>query len=273
MASSELSLTRIAPQLSGERLAYFNNVASAVIWTLLSALLFLGVWSLAAYHIKNPVLLPMPIDVGRGFQTLIANSTLLHDILASLKRVFIGFFIASAIAVPLAMALAHNLLTRRLVMPILNLLRPIPPIAWIPIGILWFGIGDETSYFITAIAAFFPIFLNAFAGGMAMERPHFYAAKCLGAKRMDIIRHVMLPSALPMIWTGLKIGLGQSWMAVVTAELVAAQSGLGYMIQVNRLNLDTAYVLVGMAVIGVLGSVMTHMLSWAEKYVLPWRNA
>lgn len=273
MASSELSLTRLAPQLSEERLAYLNKVTSATIWTLLSAVLFLGVWSLAAYSVKDPVLLPMPIDVGRGFLKLIADNSLLQDILASLKRVFIGFFIAGAIAVPLAMALSYNLLTRRLIMPIINLLRPIPPIAWIPIGILWFGIGDETSYFITAIAAFFPIFLNSFTGGMAMEHHHLYAAKCLGAKRMAIIRYVMLPSALPMIWAGLKIGLGQSWMAVVTAELVAAQSGLGYMIQVNRLNLDTAYVLVGMAVIGVLGSSMSHMLSWIEKYVLPWRNA
>lgn len=273
MASSELSLTRIAPRLSEEHLAYLNKLANTTLWTLLSAALLLSVWTLAAYHIKDPVLLPMPTDVGRGFVTLIANSTLLQDILASLKRVFIGFFIASAIAVPLAMALAHNLLTRRLMLPIINLLRPIPPIAWIPIGILWFGIGDATSYFITAIAAFFPIFLNAFAGGMAMEHHHLYAAKCLGAKRMSIIRYVMFPSALPMIWTGLKIGLGQSWMAVVTAELVAAQSGLGYMIQVSRLNLDTAYVLVGMAVIGVLGSIMTHMLSWIEKHVLPWRNA
>jgi ABC-type nitrate/sulfonate/bicarbonate transport system permease component len=266
-------LSRLVPKLSEERMASLNKVASAATWTLLSVTLLLSIWTLAAYYIKNPVLLPMPIEVGRGFLTLISDSSLSNDILASLKRVFIGFFIASAIAVPLAMALAHNEYVRRLVMPDINLIRPIPPIAWIPIGILWFGIGDETSYFITAIAAFFPIFLNSFAGGMAMERQHLYAAKCLGAKRIDIIRHVMLPSALPMIWTGLKIGLGQSWMAVVTAELVAAQSGLGYMIQVNRLNLDTAYVLVGMAVIGVLGSVMTHMLSWAERFVLPWRNA
>ena len=273
MASSEFSLTHLVSQFSEERLAYLNNIASVAIWVLLSATLFLSIWTLAAYQIKNPVMLPMPIDVWRGFLALIANNTLLPDILASLKRVFIGFFIASAIAVPLAMALSYNLLTRRLIMPIINLLRPIPPIAWIPIGILWFGIGDATSYFITAIAAFFPIFLNSFAGGMAMEHHHLYAAKCLGAKRMSIIRYVMFPSSLPMIWTGLKIGLGQSWMAVVTAELVAAQSGLGYMIQVNRLNLDTAYVLVGMVVIGVLGSVMTHMLSWIEKYVLPWRNA
>ncbi len=272
MASIEHSINGLT-HLSVERLASLANTVNATIWTVLSAMLFLGVWALAAYSVNDAVLLPMPIDVGRGFLDLIANNSLLQDVLASLKRVFIGFFIASAIAVPLAMALAHNLFARRLAMPIIHLIRPIPPIAWIPMGILWFGIGDETSYFITAIAAFFPIFLNAFTGGMAMEHQHLYAAKCLGAKRMDVIRFVMLPSAMPMIWTGLKIGLGQSWMAVVTAELVAAQSGLGYMIQVNRLNLDTAYVLVGMAVIGVLGSVMTHMLSWIEKYVLPWRNA
>ena len=115
-------------------------------------------------------------------------------------------------------------------LPVLALLRPIPPIAWVPIAILWFGLGDSPSYFVTAVAAFFPIFINALAGVGIVEEQHLRAARCLGAGRLALIRFVYLPSALPNVFTGLKVGLGQSWMAVVTAELIAAQSGLGYMI-------------------------------------------
>lgn len=230
------------------------------------------IWTLVALRLNNPVLLPTPTVVLEGFYQLFADGLLLKDVVASLKRVFIGFLIASAIGVPLAMLLAYFVALRRLILPVVNLIRPIPPIAWIPIAILWFGIGDKPSFFITAIAAFFPIFLNSFFGGISVEDQHLNAARCLGAKKVSLVVRIMFPSALPMIWTGLKIGLGQSWMAVVTAELIAAQSGLGYMIQVSRLNLETSYVLVGMVTIGILGSLMALALTSVERYVLPWKQ-
>jgi NitT/TauT family transport system permease protein len=160
-----------------------------------------------------------------------------------------------------------------LISPIVTFLRPIPPIAWIPIAILWFGIGDKPSFFITAVAAFFPIFINSYAGGHSVRPEHIHAARSLGAGPRALFLRIYLPSAMPMIATGLRIGLGQSWMAVVTAELIAAHSGLGYMIQANRLALETGLVLVGMCVIGLLGAAMSIVLEAFERYVLvPWKT-
>lgn len=250
-----------------------SRIALTILWVAISLALLLAVWWLAAARIGNAVLLPSPFAVAASIAELFSAGTLIGDISASLKRVFVGFFIASALAVPLALLMAYLLPLRRLLLPIVSLLRPIPPIAWIPLAILWFGIGDKPSYFITALAAFFPIFLNAFAGGIAVEQRHVHAARFLGAGRWRLLRSVYLPSALPSIWTGLRIGLGQSWMAVVTAELIAAQSGLGYLIQASRINLETSHVLVGMFTIGVLGALMTAALSYAERFVLPWQKS
>lgn len=235
------------------------------------ALLFTA-WSLVAHWLDNAILLPSPLAMLDGLREVSVDGTLARDVRASCQRVFGGFTVAASLAVPLALLMAFWRPLRHLLLPVLTLLRPIPPIAWIPLAILWFGITDKSSYFITAVAAFFPIFINALAGGMAVEPQHLQAARCLGATRTALLRRIFLPSALPTVWTGLKIGLGQSWMAVVTAELVAAQSGLGYMIQINRLQLETPRVLAGMFVIAVLGALMTSVLGWLERFIFPWTH-
>lgn len=238
---------------------------------LLGIALFLAIWTFASHSLGSAVLLPSPLSVLTAYGELIADGTLINDVRASIVRVFGGFLLASSVAIPLALLLAYSRILRGLVMPLIALIRPIPPIAWIPLAILWMGLGDPPSYFITAIAAFFPIFLNSFAGGISLQEEHVNAARSLGAKPLALLATVMLPSALPMIVTGLRIGLGQAWMAVVTAELIAAQSGLGYMIQISRLNLETARVLVGMTVIGLLGAVMIGVIGLLEQRVLvPW---
>jgi len=243
-------------------------------WALIGMALFLLLWTMASLRIGNAVLLPKPQSVLFGFIELLRDGSLLSDILASLRRVIGGFLIASAIAVPLALLMAFSRPVNLLLSPIVGFLRPIPPIAWIPIAILWFGIGDPPSYFITALAAFFPIFINSFAGGNAVRPEHVHAARSLGAGPRALFARIYLPSAMPMIATGLRIGLGQSWMAVVTAELIAAQSGLGYMIQANRLSLETSLVLVGMCTIGLLGALMSVALEALERHVLiPWNQA
>jgi len=216
--------------------------------------------------------LPGPRVVAYGFIDLVRDPSFWNDVGASLQRVLVGFLGASALAIPLALSLAFFRVARGALVPVISLLRPIPPIAWIPMAILWFGLGDKPSYFITGIAAFFPIFLNVYSGGLSVESEHIYAARCLGAKRWALIRCIYLPSTLPLVWTGLRIGLGQAWMAVVTAELIAAHSGLGFFIQISRTNLETPNVLVGMLVIGVIGSVMTAVLNYGERWVIPWRR-
>jgi NitT/TauT family transport system permease protein len=234
--------------------------------------LLLAVWTLAARRVGNPILLPPPTALWDGLRETLADATLGRDVAASLKRVLFGFALASLTAVPLALAVVSLRPLRQLVLPLLALLRPIPPIAWVPIAILWFGLGDRSSYFVTAVAAFFPIFISSLAGASAVEEQHLRAARCMGAGRLALLRFVYLPSALPSVFTGLKVGLGQSWMAVVTAELVAAQSGLGYMIELNRLQLETPRVFVGMFLIAVIGALMTFALGRAEALMFPWRT-
>ena len=242
-------------------------------WALGGVTLFLGLWTAASLRIGNPVLLPDPTTVVTGFVELVRDGSILTDVTSSMKRVLGGFAIASVVAVPLALAMALSRRMGLLLSPIITFLRPIPPIAWIPIAILWFGIGDRPSYFITAIAAFFPIFINTYAGGHAVRPEHVHAARSLGAGTRALFLRIYLPSAMPMIATGLRIGLGQSWMAVVTAELIAAHSGLGYMIQANRLALETSLVLVGMCIIGLLGAAMSVLLEILERVVLvPWKK-
>jgi NitT/TauT family transport system permease protein len=116
------------------------------------------------------------------------------------------------------------------------------------------------------------VFVSSLAGAAAVEQQHLRAARCMGAGRLALLRFVYLPSALPAVFTGLKVGLGQSWMAVVTAELIAAQSGLGYMIELNRLQLETPRVFVGMLAIAVIGALMTFALGQAEVLLFPWRR-
>jgi ABC-type nitrate/sulfonate/bicarbonate transport system permease component len=249
-----------------------GELADKVLWSLAGIAGFLIVWTVASLRMGNAVLLPAPDDVLSGFISLIRDGTLLPDVAASLKRVLAGFAIASSVAVPLAIVMALVRPVRLLLSPVVTFLRPIPPIAWIPIAIMWFGIGDAPSFFITAVAAFFPIFMNSYAGAHAVRPEHVHAARSLGAGQRALFMRIYLPSAMPLIATGLRIGLGQSWMAVVTAELIAAHSGLGYMIQANRLALETASVLVGMCVIGLLGAAMSAGLEYFERTVLiPWR--
>lgn len=232
----------------------------------------LAAWAAAAHFLGNDLLLPPPTSMLAALWELAArDGRLWGDVAASLRRVFSGFLIAAALAVPLGLGLAWSVSAKAVLLPVITFLRPIPPIAWIPLAILWFGLGDRPGYFITAVAAFFPIFLNSHDGARNVERTHLDAARSLGAGPWALLTRVFLPASLPSVWTGLRIGLGQSWMAVVTAELIAAQSGLGYLIQLSRLNLDTAEVIVGMCVIGAIGAAMTALLGRLERSVLPWR--
>jgi len=157
--------------------------------------------------------------------------------------------------------------------PILEFLRPIPPIAWIPISIILFGIGDPSAYFVIFVGAFFPILTNTARGVSEVSPVHLDAAKSLGASRFRCFGHVLLPSALPNIFTGLRIGLGFAWMCVIAAEMIAAQSGIGYEIQLNRQLLELDKVVAGMVTIGVVGLVSSSMMAQLEWLSLPWRRS
>lgn len=238
----------------------------------------LAIWEiLARMGVTNPLILPSPLEIAAALAQLLTTQdgdspSLLKDIAASLKRVLVGLMFAHAAAIPLAITLAVNRTLADHWLPVVELLRPIPPAAWIPMAILWFGIGNQSSYFITTIAGFFPLFVNTFAGVRGVDPSHLHAARSLGASGRQLVLHVMLPSILPYLVTGIRISVGTAWMSLIAAELIAAESGLGYMLQLHRMMLETPKVMVGVGCIGLLGLLMNWALLRLERLALPWRE-
>ena len=231
------------------------------------------VWEAAARTgLINVNLFPAPASIVIAIINLALLGVLWGDIQASVIRVTMGFLIASVISMAVAVILARSDRLTAYVMPIVDLLRPISVIAWIPLAILWFGIGDKPAWFIIFLGAFFPIFTNTYVGMRSVETIHLQVAECLGAGRWLFIREVLIPSALPFILTGMRIGLGVGWMCVIAAEMIASTSGLGYMIQLARVLIETERVIGGMVVIGIIGFTMNYLMLQLERKLMPWRT-
>jgi ABC-type nitrate/sulfonate/bicarbonate transport system permease component len=220
----------------------------------------------------NGSLFPAPSAVARSLVQLAELGVLWTDIQASVVRITIGFLIATAIATTLAVVLARSERLSAYVMPLIDLVRPISVIAWIPLAILWFGLGNRPAWFIIFLGSFFPIFTNTYLGIRSVEQIHVQVAECMGADRWLFTREVLFPSALPYILTGMRIGLGVGWMCVIAAEMIAATTGLGYMIQLARTMIETEKVIAGMIVIGVIGYLMNNAMLFAEAKLTPWKR-
>ena len=210
-------------------------------------------------------LLPPPSAVERAFEQLAANGTLATDVAASLSRILIGFAIAGVVGVALGAITGFWPPASRLIDPLVEFLRPIPPMAWIPLALLWFGIGDAQNVFIIFLGAVYPIILNTHAGVRNVDRNLVWASQTLGGNHRQILWEIVIPGALPVILTGLRIGLGIGWMALVAAELVGATSGLAFLIEDSRNLLFTERVLLGMALIGILGAAMDQVMRFIQR--------
>lgn len=238
---------------------------------LLAAITILLVWAIAAHMYRDLGLFPGPIKV---FQALfeLPPDELLGNCLASIRRVAVGAGIAIILGTSLGLISASLSRIGDIISLIIEFFRPISPIAWIPLAILWFGVNEPSAYFVIFIAAFFPIFTNSFIGARSVLNIHILVAKSTKISRSSFIRHVLLPSALPHTLTGVRIGLGIAWMAVIASEMVAAQSGLGYSIQINRLLLLSDRVIAGMLIIGIIGFLMNHSIIVIGKIITPWAS-
>lgn len=214
-------------------------------------------------------LLPPPQEVLKATWELGKSGELWTHLRDSLKREFVAFLWAT-ISIPLGIAMGWWKAVEEQVDPLIEVLRPVPPLAWIPLSILWFGIGDTQNQFIIFLGCFFPILLNTIAGVKGVEPNLVRAARCLGASEGRILWRVVLRAALPQIITGIRVGLGVGWMALVAAELVGANSGLGFLINDARTVLRTDYVIVGMAAIGVVGLTIDRAIRFAGARLLPW---
>jgi len=237
-------------------------------------LVLLAVWEIAGrLGFLSKFILPWPSLVFSSLTQELISGALLSDVAWSLLRVLGGFVAAVFLGTALGFAIALNGTAARVCDPILNFLRPIPPVAWVPLAIVWFGIGNAPAFFLTFVAAFFPIVLNAAEGVRAIPEQHFQVAACLQASPQMVFRRVIWPGALPQLFTGYRVGFGIAWMAVVAAEMIAARSGLGHLIQVSQDVLRTDLVVAGMATIGVIGIGCDWGLRRLARRAMPWENA
>ena len=240
--------------------------------------LFFAAWQLLSVFILPRIdanlvtLMPPPTAVAAGAWELIQSGDLAKHFWASLKREAIAFAYAS-VAIPIGLLMGWSKTAQNLLEPVFEMLRPIPPIAWIPLAILWFGIGDLQNQFIIFLGIFFPLLINTIAGVKNVEHNVIRAARCLGASETDVLVRIVFRAALPQIVTGVRVGLGVGWMALVAAELVGATSGLGWLISDARSVLRTDIILVGMISIGIAGLVIDQGLRWVAKKMLPWSLA
>ena len=213
----------------------------------------LALWTTLAQLLANPTLLPSPLEVALTLTRLVASGVLFVHSGTSLGRIFLSWMLAALVAIPLGIAMGRSERLERFVRPFVELFRPISPIAWIPLAILWFGIGLSGKVFIIFIGSFFPVLLNTVAGVKGVPPILVTAAKTFGCSPVQLTTRVCVPAALPTIATGLRISFGTAWMTIISAEMVAAKSGLGYMIIDGMEILRSDVVIVGMAVIGLLG--------------------
>ena len=245
----------------------------------LAIVIFIAIWAAVSlgnqyiWKAFNPILLPTPIDVVRAGIDAIQTGELQANIIASMRRVIQGFGIAAVSGVVVGLAVGTWRPLEKLVEPMIELLRPIPPLAFLPMMVLWFGIGEMSKIAFIAYAAFFPVFTTTLEGIKYVDPVLIRAASSLGASRTDLFRYVVLPAATPSIITGLRLGFGLSFFVIVAAEFIAADSGLGYMINDARTFFLVSQMLLGAVVIGLIGFVVNIALRGVESWLLRWRVA
>ena len=228
---------------------------------LYAAIAIIAVWQgVVTFTSAHVAILPPPALAAETFIELIATGELFVHIRASLGRVIAAWALAALVAVPLGLAMGRWRRFEHIVDPVIELFRPISPLAWIPLAILWFGISETGKVFIIFVATFFPILLNTVSGVKGVDKVLIRAGQVLGCEdEWSLFRKVILPASMPTIIVGFRIAFGTGWAAIIAAELVAAQSGLGYLIADGMEILRSDLVMVGMAVIGVLGVIIDSM--------------
>jgi taurine transport system permease protein len=201
-----------------------------------------------------------------------AGGTLLVQAYHSVRLVFLGFLVAVVTGVPLGLAMGLSPRFEALVNPAFLLVRPIPPLAWIPLAIVWFGLGDSAKILVIWFAAFVPAVINSHVGVRTVDPVLIEAARVHGGSRSEILSDVLLPGAMPMIFTGLRLSLQASWTTLVAAELVGAFFGLGRVLMSAYRDINPAMIATAMIAVGVLGAVMMKLLALIERSVLRWRT-
>ncbi|ORM67833.1 taurine ABC transporter permease TauC [Pantoea rwandensis] len=240
-------------------------------------LLLLVWWGVTALGLVAPLFLPPPQQVLQKLLLIASpqgfmDATLWQHLGASLTRMLVALFFAALIGIPVGIAMGLSPAIRGLLDPLIELYRPVPPLAYLPLMVIWFGIGETSKILLIYLAIFAPVTLSTLAGVKNAQQVRIRAAQALGASRWQLLRFVILPGALPEILTGLRIGLGVGWSTLVAAELIAATRGLGFMVQSAGEFLATDVVLAGIAVIALIAFSLELGLRALQRRLTPWNG-
>jgi taurine transport system permease protein len=254
----------IKPRRGGGSLAWLS---------ILSLLLFLLAWeTVCRLGAVEPIFLPPPSKVFERAVSMAGQGTLMGHVLASTQRVMVGFLAAVAVAVPLGIWLGTSRVARAIFEPVISFLRPLPSMSWIPLSLLWFGINETQKYSIVFMGSFVPALLYVMEATRSIDPLLVRAARNLGANRWQVMREVLLPGCLPQIISGMKIILGLSWTCVISAELVAAKEGLGFMIMNGKEFFQTDTVVLGMVLISFTVLATDLIVRGLERWLLDWQR-
>ncbi|HCF8019026.1 taurine ABC transporter permease TauC [Klebsiella aerogenes] len=234
-------------------------------------------WAVTALQLISPLFLPSPWQVLQKLLTIAGpqgfmDATLWQHLAASLTRIATALVLAAIVGVPVGIAMGLSPTVRGILDPLIELYRPVPPLAWLPLVIIWFGIGETPKILLIYLAIFAPVVMSTLAGVKSAQQVRIRAAQSLGASRAQVLWLVILPGALPEILTGLRIGLGVGWSTLVAAELIAATRGLGFMVQSAGEFLATDVVLAGIAVIAIIAFVLELGLRALQRRLTPWHG-
>ncbi len=258
---------------SNEKKSFFLKVLPII-----TIIVFLLIWQLIVNTgLIDSSKLASPLDIWNGFIFKLSNtgpdgSTLGTNILSSLQVAMTGLLFAIVVGVPLGLLMGWYPLFDRFVRPVFEIIRPIPPVAWIPLMIIWIGLGTTAKSMIIFLSAFIPCVINSYTGIRLTNRVYINVSKTFGASNFYTFIHVGVPSAVPMVFAGIRLALGNSWGTLVAAELLAASSGLGYMINMARNFARIDIVILGMVLIGLLGYLFTLAFGVIERKIVKGRT-
>ncbi len=238
-------------------------------------ILLLALWAVAS-RFSSPMAIPSPRAVWKELHLLLsvgyAGQTFGTDVVESIARIGTGFLAAVVIGVPVGVMMARSDFVFQAIDPLLQFIRPIPPLAYIPLLVVWFGIGESSKDILIALGTIPIIIINTVAGVRSTPVERIRVAACLGASRLQQFWFVILPSALPMIFTGMRVGIGIAWTCLVASEMIAASAGLGWLIQDAGQELQTSIIFIGIVAIGILGYSMELIIRAIERVLVPWHN-
>jgi sulfonate transport system permease protein len=251
----------------------FDGKTATVLISLILPIVIILLWYFGSENGSfNQSIIPAPQKVGASFQKMIENGSLWQHILASFSRVLRGFAIGAGAGIVLGLFIGLYFRLNQLFVALIGVLRPIPPIAMIPLFIMWLGIGEESKIALVTVGAFWPVLLNTIAGVQSTDPKLIEVAQVFGKNKLIILKDIIIPSTIPSLFTGLRLSISTAWSCVVAAEMIAAEKGVGYLIMYARQMSKPAELFVGIISIGVIGLAIDILFQLIQKKAVYWTN-